>query len=181
MIFPPTAIGLSWGALFSLVVLVAAVVDMRERRIPNVSVAVLLVSGFAFSVATRPLGEGLLTSLLGGALGFALFIAFWPIGLIGAGDVKLFASVGVWLGPSATWIAALVTAIVGGVLAAASLTRSRQFSSAVQRIFLAVSSRSAAVLAPAAEREGERSSHIPYGVAIAVGALVAAWRPAGLG
>lgn len=178
--FQPTPSGFLWGGLFSLLLVVAAVIDVRERRIPNASVAVLLVSGLAFSLATRPLGHALVTSLLGGALGFALFIAFWPIGLIGAGDVKLFAAVGVWLGPAATWTAAIVTVLAGGVFAAVSLIRSRKLGVALQRIGLAVSTRSAAVLSPPTQDVKASTSHIPYGVAIAVGALFAAWRPAGL-
>jgi prepilin peptidase CpaA len=169
-----------WGVLFTLLLLVAAVVDVRERRIPNVNVVALLIGGLAFSLSTRPLGDALLGSLLGGALGFALFIAFWPMGLIGAGDVKLFAAVGVWLGPSATMSAALVTALVGGVLAVFSLARSGQLRTAFQRVFLAVSTRSAAVLAPVAGETPKPAGHLPYGVAIAAGALVTAWRPLAL-
>lgn len=175
--FLPTPLGLLWGAVFSLLLLVAAVVDVRERRIPNVTVAVLLLAGLAFSLTTRPVGQGLVASLLGGALGFALFIGFWPVGLIGAGDVKLFAAIGVWLGPSTTWTAAIATVLVGGVIAAISLVRSRRMSAALQRIGLAVSSRSAAVLAPTSQDVKSSPSHIPYGVAIAAGALFAAWRP----
>jgi prepilin peptidase CpaA len=180
--FQPSPTGLFWGALFALLLLVAAVVDIRERRIPNVLVAVLLLSGFAFSLTQRPLGEGLLASLLGGALGFALFIPFWPLGLIGAGDVKLFAAAGVWLGPSATWGAALAAALAGGVLAIFTLVRSRQLGGALRRIGLAVASRSAAILTPPPEQVTERpGGHVPYGVAIAIGALFAAWRPSALG
>lgn len=173
--FPPTATGWFWGAVFTLLLLVAAVVDVRQRRIPNSGVLALLVSGFAFSLTTRPLVGGLSTSLLGCLLGFGLFIAFWPMGLIGAGDVKLFAAIGVWLGPAATWQAALVAAMVGGVMALYSLARTRQVAIAMRRIALAVSSRSASVLAPPPGDAASRSGHVPYGVAMATGALVVAW------
>jgi prepilin peptidase CpaA len=173
--FPPTATGLFWGAVFTLLLLVAAVVDIRQRRIPNSGVLALLISGLVFSLTTRPLVGALSASLLGCLLGFGLFIAFWPMGLIGAGDVKLFAAIGVWLGPAATWQAALIAAIVGGVMALYSLARTRQVTTAIRRIALAVSSRSAAVLAPPPGDASARSGHVPYGVAMATGALVVAW------
>ena len=179
--FPPTATGMLWGGVFTLLLLLSAVVDIRQRRIPNAGVVVLLALGLAYSLSTRPLAGALSASLLGCLLGFGLFIAFWPMGLIGAGDVKLFAAIGVWLGPSATWNAALITVIVGGVMAMYTLVRSRQVSSAMRRIALAVSTRSAAVLAPPPGDVAARSGHVPYAVAIATGALVVAWLSPSLG
>lgn len=173
--FPQTAMGWLWGAVFSLLLVAVAVVDIRERRVPNAAVLVLLALGLAFSLTTRPLGGALSASVLGCALGFGLFIAFWPMGLIGAGDVKLFAAIGVWLGPAATWSAALIAALLGGAMAAYSLMRSGQLAGAVQRIFLAVSSRSAAVMVPPPDDAASRSGHVPYAVAMAAGALVVAW------
>ena len=165
--FPPTAIGLFWGAVFSLLLLLAAVTDIRERRIPNIGVLVLLVAGFVFSLTTRPLGDALSASLLGCVLGFGLFIAFWPMGVLGAGDVKLFAAIGAWLGPTATFNAALVTAMVGGVMALYAL--------AMRRLALVPSFRSVKVTASPTGDGVSRSGHVPYGVAMAAGALVVAW------
>jgi len=159
--------GLFWGGVFSLLLLLAAVTDIRERRIPNIGVLVLLVAGLAYSMTTRPLGDALSASLLGCLLGFGLFIAFWPMGVLGAGDVKLFAAIGAWLGPTATLNAALVTAMVGGVMALYTL--------ATRRMPLAFSFRPAKVLAPPTGDATTRSGHVPYGVAMATGALVVAW------
>jgi prepilin peptidase CpaA len=114
-------------------------------------------------------------------LGFGLFIAFWPMGLIGAGDVKLFAAIGVWLGPAATWQAALIAAMVGGVMALFSLARTRQVATAMRRIALAVSSRSATLLVPHPTDAASRPGHLPYGVAMAAGALIVAWLSPSLG
>ena len=165
--FPPTATGLFWGAVFSLLLLLAAVTDIRERRIPNSGVLVLLVAGFAFTLTTRPIGDALSASLLGCVLGFGLFIAFWPMGVLGAGDVKLFAAIGAWLGPTATLNAALVTAMVGGVMALYTL--------AMRRMPLALSFRPAKALVTPTGNAAARSGHVPYGVAMAAGALVVAW------
>lgn len=169
------AVGLLWGALFTLFLCAAAVIDVRSRRVPNTLVVALLAAGFAFSVTTRPFAAGLLTGLAGGALGFALFIAFWPMGLIGAGDVKLFTAIGVWLGPVPTLQAALVAVLIGGALALFTLVRSGELVNAVRRIGLAVAARSPGVLGHIESTETGKNAHVPYAVALAVGALVVAW------
>ena len=117
--FNTTPAGILWGALFSALLLAACVTDVRSRQIPNALVLAIIATGLAFSVATRPLGVALGQSALGLGLGFAIWIAFWLVGAMGAGDVKFFAAIGTWLGPALTWRAALTAALVGGVLAIA--------------------------------------------------------------
>jgi prepilin peptidase CpaA len=175
--FGTTESGLLWGALFSALLLAGCATDIRDRRIPNLLVLVILASGVLYSVATLPLGEALLRSLAGAGLGFGIWIAFWLLGLLGAGDVKFFAAAGAWLGPQGAWRAALVAAILGGVLAIYSLIRARQLKSGVERTALALSSRSLGVLGSTDENPAEAKRHLPYGVALAGGALVAAWLP----
>jgi Flp pilus assembly protein protease CpaA len=108
-------------------------------------------------------------------LGFAIWIAFFVIGAIGAGDVKLFAAAGAWLGPGATWRAALVAAALGGILAVAMLLRERRAREGFAKVMVSVSTRSVAALAP--DPAMPRSRQLPYGVALACGALIVAWIP----
>jgi prepilin peptidase CpaA len=98
---------------------------------------------------------------------------------MGAGDVKFFAAAGAWLGPSATWRAALIAALVGGVLAMFFLLRERRLGSAMRGMALAASSRSLAVVGTA-DTEPQGRKHLPYGVALALGALAMAWLPSPL-
>src|ERR1044071_4415808 len=107
------------GGVFSVLLVIACVTDVRWRRIPNALVVTLALTGFAYSVWQDAWLAGLGRSLAGLSLGFAIWIAFFIVGAIGAGDVKLFAAAGAWLGPAATWRAALVAAALGGVLAVA--------------------------------------------------------------
>ena len=85
---------------------VAAVTDFRARRIPNWVTAAVVLLGFAQSVTqfalTTP-GE----SLAGLIVGFILTFLMYAVGGRGAGDVKLMAGIGTWLGP---WPVALVFA-----------------------------------------------------------------------
>lgn len=98
--------------------LAACVTDLRSRRIPNVltfgaAAAALLAHG----VMTG--WHGATTALYGYLVGLALFLPFFLLGGMGAGDVKLVAAIGAWLGPvQAVWVV-LLTSIAGGVLAIA--------------------------------------------------------------
>lgn len=168
---------LLWGAVFTALLAVGCVTDVRERRIPNGLVLAILALGLVYAATTGPLLPALGRSLLGVALGFGIWIAFHVAGVLGAGDVKFFAAVGAWLGPGATWRAALVAALAGGVLAVLFLLRERRLGSALQRAALAASARSLAVARDEGSVTARAGAPLPYGVALAVGALVTAWLP----
>ena len=78
----------------------AVVFDIARRRIPN-AVPVALLGLFVLQIAVSghrgmaPLWAHLLTAVLLLAVGFALFLA----GALGAGDGKLMAAAGLWIGP----------------------------------------------------------------------------------
>jgi prepilin peptidase CpaA len=117
---------LSLLALFALV-LTAVVCDLRSRRIPNALVASGIALGLLFQAVAPDAGGGLfghragalgvVPALLGGLLGLGLFLPLYALRAMGAGDVKLLAMVGVWLGAPAVAYAALWTLLAGGVLA----------------------------------------------------------------
>jgi len=81
-----------------VLLLIAAGIDARDRRIPNWLTVLLILSGLVQSFfpnhVTGPVGAvaGLFA---GGLIPFVMF----AIGALGAGDVKLMAGVGAWLGP----------------------------------------------------------------------------------
>jgi prepilin peptidase CpaA len=175
MLFSGSLLRLAAGGVFSVLLVAACITDVRWRRIPNALVLALAIPGIAFSVSLDPWLAGLARAMGGLTLGFAIWIAFFVIGAIGAGDVKLFAAAGAWLGPGATWRAALVAAALGGVLAVAMLMRERRTRDAFERVMVSVSTRSVASLAP--NPGVPRSRQLPYGVALACGALIVAWIP----
>jgi prepilin peptidase CpaA len=103
-------------ALAIAVALVAVVTDLATRRIPNLltfgtALAAFLVHGYVGGWS----GAGL--SLAGWLVGAAFFLPFFALGGMGAGDVKLIAALGAWLGPSTIVWVALYSSITGGVLA----------------------------------------------------------------
>jgi len=163
------------GGVFSVLLVIACVTDVRWRRIPNVLVLTLALTGLAYSVWIDPWFPGLGRAAGGLALGFGIWIAFFVIGAIGAGDVKLFAAAGTWLGPAATWRAALVAAAIGGLLAVLMLLRERRTRDGFEKVMVSLSSRSLSVLTP--DPAIPRKRQLPYGVALACGALIVAWIP----
>jgi prepilin peptidase CpaA len=99
-----------------LVALAASAFDVHQRRIPNLLTVTVGVAGCFVQLASGGLG-GAVSSLAGAGVGFALFFPLFALGGMGAGDVKLMAALGAWLGPEGAVWTALYAAIAGGVMA----------------------------------------------------------------
>lgn len=116
------------ACLVSLTVVLglAAASDLRSRRIPNKLVLCGLATGFFFQ-AVAPEGHGLLArwfgsvgvldGLYGVGVGLAIFLPFYMLRTLGAGDVKLLAMLGMWFGPRPMVGVAILTMACGGLLA----------------------------------------------------------------
>jgi prepilin peptidase CpaA len=168
---------LTGGVVFSLLLVAGCVTDLRSRKIPNELVLAILVTGWVYALTAEDPWRALGLSVAGTVMGFAIWIAFYLIGVMGAGDVKFFAAAGAWLGPGATWRAAIVAAVIGGVLAVVFLVMEKRLGVVLRRMVLAASSGSLGSLPAQARIEEAKSRPLPYGVALAVGALVVAWVP----
>ena len=98
-----------------IVLAVATFTDLRSRRIPNWLVLPFMLAGLVVSTfmgGWRGLGH----SFAGLGLGILIYgFLFW-VGGMGAGDVKLAAAIGAWIGPDQLFIALVVTAMAGGVM-----------------------------------------------------------------
>lgn len=117
------------AALLSL----AVWTDIRQRRIPNTLVLVMLMTGLLLNlVPTDSVAHGGLFTEQPGALGgwlslagaftaLLLLLPFWLLRVMGAGDVKLFAGVGAFAGPADSVNMALCVLLAGGGLALARL------------------------------------------------------------
>jgi len=99
-------------------VITAAFSDLRNRQIPNW----LTVPGAALGLGLHVWLAGLhgaASSVEGAALGLGIFIAFFFVGGMGAGDVKLFGAVGALVGPQSLILVFVFTGLLGGIVAAA--------------------------------------------------------------
>jgi len=166
------------GACFTAILLAVSISDIRSRRIPNAAAVALAVLGVVYSVSILSLGSGLARAGLGLLLGFALWIPFFAFRMLGAGDVKLFAAAGCWLAPSHVLVAALASALAGGVLSVIGLVLAHGFGLTTLRV--AHGLRDPRTLATPLAIPAEKRT-LPYGLAMTVGLLVTAWFPQWLG
>jgi prepilin peptidase CpaA len=98
-----------------VLLLLAAATDLRNRKIPNWLTLLLILGGIAQSFFASHLagpGSAVIGVLAGAAIPFLLF----AMGALGAGDVKLMAGVGAWLGPVAALMVFIIAAIVGMII-----------------------------------------------------------------
>ena len=154
------------------VLALAAALDVRTRRIPNVLTVGALLA--ALALQTPAGGTAVLGGLGGAALALLFVVPFFLLGALGGGDAKLIVAAGAFLGPAEVPGALGVTALAGGVLAIAAAVRAGA---------LVPMLRSSAALAARAMTLGRSGStapapvsntlSVPYGVAIAIG--VATW------
>lgn len=173
------AVAIALAAVLAL----AAAVDLRTRRIPNVLTLGAALGFLAWRVAFQG-ADGLLLGLAGLGLGLGLMLAPYALGVMGGGDVKLMAVVGAALGPAGALWSFLFTSLLGGVYALAVLLLRRE---ALGRTLAGVAIAAGQLRAgaglhfvpPAPDR---RLPRLCYGLAIAAGsclylclALTRAW------
>ncbi len=145
--------------IFPLAVIAAAITDATRYIIPNrLSAALALAFMPAALAAGLPLpAVGLYVAV--GAAALAAGVVLFAFRVIGGGDAKLAAACTLWLGPVTVMPFLLWTAVAGGALAVGLLIGRRMPGSITQAGPGWVS------------RLLQRGSDVPYGVAIAVGAL----------
>lgn len=156
-------------AVLAVVLVLAVWFDVRRRRIPNWvtvggAVSALVVRGLIGTEAVR-------AGLLGGTLGLSLGILLFAVGAMGAGDGKLLAAVGSFLGFEIFVLALPLIGLAGGLLALTVTARSGTLVPTLLRF------RELVLHVVSFGRVGERRTltmpgavTVPYGVAVAVGA-----------
>jgi prepilin peptidase CpaA len=167
------------AALLSGLLLAACWSDARTRRIPNRLVLAGTLAGLALN-ALLPTGTGLFSAMPGG-LGFLAALGGFAIGLgallplyllrtMGAGDVKLMAMTGAFLGPAAIPGAVLMTLLAGGILALAVAWRHGVVRSALANVHamlaLTLTGQRDAMAVPQAV------ATLPYALAITAGTWI---------
>ncbi len=164
--------GVIW--LVSAILVEAAVIDGRQLRVPNWLTFHFALGGLVFAAWTGG-REMFLWSLAGAGVGLISLLPLYAIGGMGAGDVKLMAGVGAWLGPWLTLYAFVSTALVGGLLGAAMIFASGNwirhwvmFQTIGHEI---LSIRNPAVLAARAGERKKTMTLLPYGIPIAIGSI----------
>ncbi|NMD06457.1 MAG: peptidase [Phyllobacteriaceae bacterium] len=151
-------------ALLPILMIVAALSDLTSFRIPNWLTGLTALLFFPMAWLTgMPLGEFGWHLLAGGIL-FAAGFALFSFGVFGGGDAKMMAAAGLWFGTAQTMPFLVATVFAGGILAAAV---------ALWSMFMAVvdihGPNEDAGLVKVARKIKPK---LPYGFALAVGAIV---------
>ena len=163
------------GVLMALLV-IAAVIDIKTGRIPNW----LVFGGALYALVYNTMSPlyardiGILFALGGLAVGLVALLPAYLFRVMGAGDVKLMAMVGAFIGAWATVGAVLATLVAGGVLALALAMWAGRTVRLLRNV-AAVSRGTMVTMATGigglAVHAGPSAGKMPYGVAIAVGTI----------
>ena len=161
----------------SLILLTAAVTDLRWQRIPNWLTLPALPVGL---IAQTVYGDGFLQGLLGALVGFAALFALFAIGAGGGGDVKLFTVVGSFVGFHNLGVVLVLVAIAGGVAGVVVAVRAGALTRVLKNSVMIFASLGRGRWAEFRERSDLNqpgAMRLAYGAVIAVGALLFLWYP----
>jgi prepilin peptidase CpaA len=118
--------------------------------------------------------HGFALCMVGLLLGICIFVPGYIVAGMGAGDVKLMGAVGVFLGPGGVFAAFLATAIVGGLYAIILLKLNGLLKETIIRYRTMLT---ALIITRRFNyiplEKGAKSPFMAYGVAIAIGTLIA--------
>jgi len=167
--------------LVTVLLIVAAVIDGYQLRVPNWLTYPTIFSGWIFSATLYATAtgiswwEGLGWSLLGTVIGLALLLPAYAIGGMGAGDVKLLAGVGAWMHGTHTFYAFCITVIVGAVMAVAMVVLRKAWKKHANQFWLILNEITVIrdpneLSAIAAERKSSMLL-LPYGIPMAIGTI----------
>ena len=176
------AIAAHWPIWFVTVTLiVAAVIDGFELKVPNWITFPMIISGWIYSAAfaNAHLGltwyEGIGWSLAGTAVGLLTLLPLYSIGGMGAGDVKLMAGIGAWVHVTHTLWAFAISGVIGAILAVLMVVykgawgkHQSQFWMILQEIFTI---RDPDQLSEIAANRKPSMFLLPYGIPIAMGTI----------
>jgi prepilin peptidase CpaA len=160
------------GALLAL----ACISDVRTRRIPNALTFSAVVAAVVFHLLTGG-SSAAGWSLAGCVLGALLFFPMFALRGMGAGDVKLLAAVGAWLGPGQVAMAALATSVAGGVIGVGVALGHGYLRTALANIWLLLTHWRVTGIRPlpAVTLKTTRGPRLAYAIPIAIGTVVTVW------
>lgn len=169
----------TWLDLVLLALLVlASAFDIARRRIPNRLLALGLLAALILHLSSGKPSSLLSLYLAGFGVGLVMFLPLYLKGGMAAGDVKLMATAGAFLGPQLAFFASLATYIAGGILALGIVLARRRGRDAFHNVAVLLHPLllrlSGARLAP--DSAAPKSvGGMPYAVAITAGTSLVMW------
>jgi prepilin peptidase CpaA len=152
-----------------LLVSIAAVNDLTTRRIPNRLLLAGLAGALALHMLSATPGASLLAALGGMGVGLAVFLPFYLLRGMAAGDVKMMAVVGAFTGPEEAFKVAVLTWCLGGLMALVLVILSGRLRLALGNLGRMMFGLMTPGTGPVAPDGQQSAGTMPYGVAIALG------------
>ena len=136
------------AGILALLLLWAAIVDLRTRTIPDwLNIVVALMAPLFWWASGIDFYPDAVERLCGAYLIFVLFFGMFCLGGMGGGDVKLGTALAMWFAPLATLMFFVVTSLAGGLVSLAAWFYHHKL------------------------KRAEGKTEVPYGVAIALGGM----------
>ena len=136
------------AGILALLLLWAAIVDLRTRTIPDwLNIVVALMAPLFWWASGIAFYPDAVERLCGAYLIFVLFFGMFCLGGMGGGDVKLGTALAMWFAPLATLLFFVITSLAGGLVSVAAWFYHHRLNRA------------------------EGKTEVPYGVAIALGGM----------
>lgn len=155
---------------------VACAIDLKSARIPNALTFSAAAAALVFH-AVAPGGHGLVGAAIGLAVGLLVLLPPFALGAMGAGDVKLMAALGAWLGWQPVIFVFLYGSIAGGILGIGIALANNYLRQAFRNIRTLLLHWAVAGIKPLPALTLEAAAlRMPYALPIAVGVLVTIWR-----
>ena len=164
--------------------------DLKQKRIPNFLTFPAMLLGL-FIYTFNGGWSGFLQGFAGFGIGIAVFFIPFALGGMGAGDVKLMGAIGALKGLEFILYTTVFTALLGGIMALAILFLKGQLYTSIKKGLLMVAVPFFTVLylrlrspyfknlsvyysikLEAIQEHHTKRIYLPYGVAIAIGALI---------
>ena len=140
----------------AIILVVAAVIDVRTFTISNrLNAVVALLAPLYWWSEHLPLWPDIALQIGIALAVFAVLAITFTIGMMGGGDVKLAAALALWFSPASTVKFLVIMSIAGGILTAIVLIAHKLRPGRIKNSY--------------GETDGK--VEVPYGVAIAFGAL----------
>ena len=178
-----TETAVSQGAIIILLILlvIAAVIDIQQHRIPNM----LSLGGIITGIALQGWVSGLSGIIAGGggaAVGIAIFLPFYLAHGMGAGDVKLMGAAGAFLGPANALLATGLSLATGGFMAIVILLARGGLRDLLKRYWSTLKCfiYTGKIVYPPSAATEVAAMKFPYAAAIGIGTVLTLWWVTGL-
>jgi prepilin peptidase CpaA len=162
----------------SVILIIAAWIDGRDLRVPNWITFPMVLAGLMYSTwAGGVAGFG--AGILGMCAGLLTLLPLYSVGGMGAGDVKLMAGIGAWMGWQVTLAAFAVSAVLGAIMAVVMVlwrgNTSHHYGNALLILSEWLAIRNPSKLSEIAAERKPRMMLLPYGIPICIGTIGYFW------